>query len=343
MDLKKQKKWLYLGLVVFLVVIIFIAIGKKEEPAQKTAKFQLSSKTVADKILPSQKEGFVEDTETCYLITSDKIDTTETVSSNAVTSKTVLNSVEEVETTIETERALKTKAMNSGKETSDSAKRAVSVPTRKTTSTSKKAGRKTENKATVLVTTHVSSVPTIPQNTNTQNLTKDTIATTREPTQALTNDTTARKPTSTTTDKATQVNSTTSKPTESTKINTCTIEIECRSILENLDKLKAGKEAYVPANGIILKKMSIEFKEGETCFDILKRACKKRGIPLKYSYSNVYASYYVEGINKLFEFDCGAESGWTYKVNGRYPPKGASAYIVKNGDAILWRYSCSYK
>ena len=31
----------------------------------------------------------------------------------------------------------------------------------------------------------------------------------------------------------------------------------------------------------------------------------------------MYGSYYVQGINYLFEFDGGQGSGWMYKVNGK--------------------------
>ncbi len=40
----------------------------------------------------------------------------------------------------------------------------------------------------------------------------------------------------------------------------------------------------------------------------------------------MYNSYYVEGIGNLYEFDCGKESGWMYKVNGRFPNYGCSSY-----------------
>ena len=44
-------------------------------------------------------------------------------------------------------------------------------------------------------------------------------------------------------------------------------------------------------------------------------------------YTPLYKSYYVEGINQLYEFDCGKNSGWMYSVNGEYPNYGASSYI----------------
>lgn len=61
---------------------------------------------------------------------------------------------------------------------------------------------------------------------------------------------------------------------------------------------------------------------------------------MEYKYTPVYGSYYVEGINHLYEFDCGKESGWTYKVNGWYPNYGSSEYSLKNGDSIVWYYTC---
>ena len=40
------------------------------------------------------------------------------------------------------------------------------------------------------------------------------------------------------------------------------------------------------------------------------------------------------------EFDCGALSGWMYKVNGWYPNYGSSRYQLKDGDVVEWRFTC---
>ena len=58
------------------------------------------------------------------------------------------------------------------------------------------------------------------------------------------------------------------------------------------------------------------------------------------SYTPMYGSVYVEGINNLYEFDCGELSGWMYSVNGIYPNYGCSSYILKDGDVICWVYTC---
>ncbi len=128
--------------------------------------------------------------------------------------------------------------------------------------------------------------------------------------------------------------------TKTNNVKVCTISIKCNSILKNIDKLAEGKNKYVPANGTILSTSKVEFKEGETAFDVTKRACSAAGIQMEYKYSPIYGSYYVEGINHLYEFDCGNESGWKYKVNGWYPNYGSSEYSLKNGDSIVWYYTC---
>ena len=126
-----------------------------------------------------------------------------------------------------------------------------------------------------------------------------------------------------------------------TSTGSCTLTIECHTLLDNLDNVKESKQKYVPASGVILKKTKVPFTEGETVYDILKRTCKKAGIQLEVSYSGGYGSYYVEGIGHLYEFDCGRESGWVYRVNGKQPNYGCSSCVVQKGDNIVWSYTCS--
>lgn len=126
--------------------------------------------------------------------------------------------------------------------------------------------------------------------------------------------------------------------TETTSMK-CTISIRCDEILNHMDALEEGKDVYVPANGCILSSTQVTFEQGETVFDVLKRACDKKGIALEYSWSPMYNSYYIEGINNLYEFDCGAASGWKYKVNGWFPNYGCSSYTLQDGDTIVWSYT----
>ena len=124
------------------------------------------------------------------------------------------------------------------------------------------------------------------------------------------------------------------------KTYNCTITIRCDTILNNMDSLNPDKAAYVPESGVILQPISVEFTEGESAFDVLKRVCETANIPLEYSWQPLYDGYYLEGINHLYEFDCGDESGWMYKVNGWFPNYTISHYKLSDGDHIVLCYTC---
>lgn len=134
---------------------------------------------------------------------------------------------------------------------------------------------------------------------------------------------------------------------------TCTIEIECKTILNNLGNLRPEKKASLPKDGYILKETTVSVAEGSTVFDVLKLVCKqntcpekctycrKSGIQLEYIYTPGYDSEYIRGIHQLYEKDCGTQSGWMYSVNGVFPNYGVNKYTVKNGDNIKLRYTCN--
>lgn len=124
------------------------------------------------------------------------------------------------------------------------------------------------------------------------------------------------------------------------KSKTCTIEIRYDTILKNMDKLRPGLDKYVPNNGVILATTTVEIYDGENVFDILKRVTRNKKIQMEFRNDPVYSGAYIEGINHLYEFDCGTESGWMYKVNGWFPNYGCSQYKVKDGDVISWVYTC---
>ena len=122
--------------------------------------------------------------------------------------------------------------------------------------------------------------------------------------------------------------------------HTCTISIDCMTILNNMDNLKSTKTSFVPADGYILYASTVEYTPGETVYDLLYRICRDTGIQMEADYTPVYSSYYVRGINQLYEFDCGELSGWMYSVNGWFPNYGCSKYTISDGDVIQWRYTC---
>ena len=128
---------------------------------------------------------------------------------------------------------------------------------------------------------------------------------------------------------------------EKGQTDTCTITIVCDTILDNTDNLNEEKAPFVPKNGTILPKTTVSFAQGDTVFEVLKRVCDATNLQIEYSYTSLYESYYIEGINHLYEFDVGPESGWMYKVNEWFPNYGCSAYTLKNGDDIVWCYTCN--
>ena len=127
----------------------------------------------------------------------------------------------------------------------------------------------------------------------------------------------------------------------SSSSHTCTISISCATILNNMSDLKSGKEEFVPSDGWILAASEVEFTEGESVHDVLQRVCKDAGIQMESAFTPAYNSAYVEGINNLYEFDCGQLSGWMYNVNGWFPNYGCSKYTVQDGDVINWVYTCN--
>ncbi len=140
--------------------------------------------------------------------------------------------------------------------------------------------------------------------------------------------------------KPTEPKPTEPKPTQPAKGGSCTVTIRCDTILSHWEELEPGKEEFVPEDGVILQEITVKFSPEETVFDVLKRVCKDNGIPLEYSYSPSFGSYYVERIHNLGEFDCGSESGWVYLVNGANPNYSCSEYVLQDGDEIAWLYTC---
>ena len=123
---------------------------------------------------------------------------------------------------------------------------------------------------------------------------------------------------------------------------TCTVSISCATILENLDRLNAEKADLIPADGVLLAPTAVEFTEGESVFDVLKRVCRENKIHMEFSDTPMYNSAYIEGIHNLYEFDVGDLSGWMYRVNGWFPNYGCSRYQLQDGDVVEWVYTCDF-
>lgn len=120
---------------------------------------------------------------------------------------------------------------------------------------------------------------------------------------------------------------------------TCTISIDCATVLDHMDRLDEAKRGLIPANGVILAETTMQISEGDTVFDVLVAATQGR-IHMEHQYFPAYGAEYVEGINNLYEFDCGDGSGWMVFVDGERLPVGASSWELHGGERIQWRYTC---
>ena len=173
--------------------------------------------------------------------------------------------------------------------------------------------------------------------TTTQATTSTTVA------ETTTKKTTA-KPSTTktqTTTKKKKITTTKVKKKKKTDTVTCTVTVECKSILDHMDDLKEGHEEFVPSDGYIIKNYTYKAKAGYTAYDALKSACNNNDIKLtaqKTSYG-----VYISGINNLDEFDCGKQSGWMYSVNGIMPNTTCGNVTVDDGDSIVFTYVCTFQ
>ena len=130
------------------------------------------------------------------------------------------------------------------------------------------------------------------------------------------------------------------KPKEPKPV-TVTLEIRCDTLSSDMSKLEnPAIKDYIPADGVILAKTTYKGTTDNSVFDALNTLCRNNDIQLEFSYTPIYESYYIEGINYLYEFDCGSLSGWMYKVHGWCPNYGCSSSYLKDGDVIEWVYTC---
>lgn len=122
---------------------------------------------------------------------------------------------------------------------------------------------------------------------------------------------------------------------------TVTISISCETLSSDMSKLETESiRDYIPEDGWILKDVVYQGTTDNTVFDVLNTVCRNNGVHMEFSFTPVYESNYIEGINYLYEFDGGPLSGWMYKVNGWFPNYGCSSYYLRDGDVIEWVYTC---
>ncbi|MBQ9179351.1 MAG: DUF4430 domain-containing protein, partial [Firmicutes bacterium] len=126
-----------------------------------------------------------------------------------------------------------------------------------------------------------------------------------------------------------------SKKKKAPKKKYCHIVIECKKLVGN-DDIEPGYDDLVPSTGYILRGVDIEIKDGDTVYDVLKKAGKEYNFIINVEQTQFDA--YIAGIAGLDEKICGEESGWKYKVNGSYPGRSCAKVKVSDGDKVVWVY-----
>lgn len=127
------------------------------------------------------------------------------------------------------------------------------------------------------------------------------------------------------------------------KVGTCTIEIECKTILDNMGNVEQGliDNNLIPGDGIILKKALVDVFENDSVYTLVKRVCKQNKIHFDSSFEPVFQTYYITGINHIYEGSVGTSSGWMFFVDGIESTKGSSLIKLNGGENIRFAYTCS--
>lgn len=119
--------------------------------------------------------------------------------------------------------------------------------------------------------------------------------------------------------------------------NICYLTINCEKAIES-GELTEPILAILPDDGIILEDLLIEYEDGDTVFSVIAKAVRQEGIHMEYS--GTKNTPYIEGVNNIYEFDCGSLSGWMYRINGWFPTFGMGQYKIQRGDKIELIYTC---
>ena len=115
---------------------------------------------------------------------------------------------------------------------------------------------------------------------------------------------------------------------------TCTIGVECKSILSNTALLNAEKADYLPPEGVLLAGEAVGIYEGDTVLAVLERAVQTAGIALESEEGAVI------GIGDICAGDCGAASCWKYRVNGTEIAESPDTHTVEPNDTVKFFFTC---
>ena len=97
-----------------------------------------------------------------------------------------------------------------------------------------------------------------------------------------------------------------------------------------------GEVEGVPGSGYFLRGAGVSVSKGASVYDALLQCCEANGVAVVAS--NTMYGMYVSSIGGLAEKEVGKMSGWTYTVNGNYPPKACDKYTLSDGDHVEFIY-----
>lgn len=152
--------------------------------------------------------------------------------------------------------------------------------------------------------------------------------------------TTSQKQNKTTTQKKTEQSKTSMMTTVATTLTTekkslsVSITIDCSDAFGKLEK-----NIELPSSGYFLKNKEIKISDGDTVFDVIKKACDGNGIKLDYTGKPKLKTVYITGVGGLYEKDCGSESGWKYKIDGVIASVSCSGLSLHGGENIVFYYT----
>ena len=113
----------------------------------------------------------------------------------------------------------------------------------------------------------------------------------------------------------------------------CTVTISCEPFLDDVSEAVRSR---LPADGLILPLTEVEFRSGESVYDVLKRVCRAKGIP--YRASSTYYGAYVSSIDNLSEKYYDYSTGWCYYVDDEYAMVSSDQWQLEGGEHIDWIY-----
>ena len=123
--------------------------------------------------------------------------------------------------------------------------------------------------------------------------------------------------------------------TETPQTQTVSLSVTCQNAIAYGILDNPNFQGVVPENGVYFDNGAVEFTAGESVLTVLKRCLKSQKIVY-----NIGSDGYVKSIGGLSERDCGAQSGWLYKVNGELPQVSCKYYTLKAGDRVEFVYTC---